>query len=561
MNLFVYLYRGSWRLLALAALSGVIGGLSGAGRMFLITKGMSTVEHPLGLIVLFFTVSVTHVITRTYSTIGLARLAQTAIVRLRVDLSRNLLATPLEKLHALGKHGLLAILTKDLDELAQAMQSVPILFVNTVTLVACLGYIAWLSWQLFAFLCSCVVFGMFAYHLAERVPLRHLVEVRTQIDHLYRHMRDLVEGSKELQLNRQRGAFVINYIITPSAFAYKGSYIRVIGGYAWVANIGSNLFFVVLGLLLFVVPQWFPVSVGELTGIAFIVLYLVTPITEILMLAPSLREGSIALERIEQLGGKLAAPPLQSSTSDPFSAITSLKLELSNVCYAHPGTMDDTPFRVGPINLHIHQGEILFLLGGNGSGKTTLAMLLLGLYQPQAGTILLNGVAVNAKNLEYYRQHFSAVFYDFHLFEQLLAHDHGNLSVQAEDWLRVLGLFPKVKVVEGKFSTIDLSAGQRKRLAFVSAYLEDRPIYLFDEWAADQEATYRRLFYTKLLPDLKSRGKTVVVITHDDAYFSLADRIVKLDNGVMHSVVVHTDTLQELQEKPLRPHPVEGITN
>ncbi len=546
MNIFVYLNRGSWGLLALAAFSGVIGGLSGAGLMLLITKGISTVERPLVLVILFFTVSVMHVIAKTYSTIALAQLAQTAIVRLRVDLSRNLLATPLEKLHALGKHGLLAILTKDLDELTQALQSVPVLFVNTVTLVACLGYIAWLSWQLFAFFCGCVVFGMLAYHLAERVPLGHLVDIRIQVNHLYRHMRDLVEGSKELQLNRQRGAFFIDHVIAPSAVAYKESYVRGIGGYSWVANIGSNLFFVVLGLLLFVVPQWFPASVGELTGVAFIVLYLVMPITEIMIVIPFLRQGSIALGRIEQLGGELGVPPVPSLTSDPFiTTRTSLRLELSNLCYAHPGTMGDTPFQLGPINLQIHQGETLFLLGGNGSGKTTLAMVMLGLYQPQTGTILLNDVPVRPNNLEYYRQYFSAVFYDFHLFEQLLGHDRQALSVQAEDCLSMLGMSKRVKVVDGKFSTIDLSAGQRKRLAFVSAYLEDRPIYLFDEWAADQDVTYRRLFYTKLLPDLKSRGRTVVVITHDDAYFSLADRIVKLDNGLIHSMPpVKTTTAQ-----------------
>ena len=533
MNLFAYLYRGSYWLFVLSVLSGLIGGLSGAGLIALVTKGFNMAERPLSLIVLFFVVGATHVVSKTYSSVALAQLAQTAILRLRLDLSRSLLGTPLEKLHALGKHGILANLTKDVDSLMQALQSVPNLLVNAVTLVACLGYIAWLSWQLFAFLCGCVVVGMLAYSVAERLPLRHLVEVRTQIDHLYRHMRDLVEGSKELQLNRQRGAFFIDHVIAASARAFKQSYVRAVGGYAWVVNISTSLFFVVLGVLLFIVPHWFPASVGDLTGIAFIVLYLVMPITEIMLFFPIIREGGIALGRIEQLGGELGAPQVQSLAHDPFVASTPLKLELSKLYYTHPRFMGDTPFRLGPINLQLNQGEILFLLGGNGSGKTTLAMLMLGLYQPEAGTIVLNGVSVDAKNREHYRQYFSAVFYDFHLFEQLLSHNHQALSGQADECLSMLGLSQKVKIVDGKFSTIDLSAGQRKRLALVSAYLEDRPIYLFDEWAADQDAMYRRLFYTKLLPDLKARGKTVVVITHDEAYFSFADRIVKLDKEVL----------------------------
>ncbi len=544
MNLFAYLYRGSYSLFVLSVLSGLIGGLSGAGLIALVTKGFNAAERPLSLIIFFFVVGATHVVSKTYSSVALAQLAQTAILRLRLDLSRSLLGTPLEKLHALGKHGILANLTKDVDSLMQALQSVPNLLVNAATLVACLGYIAWLSWQLFAFLCGCVVIGMLAYSVAERLPLRHLVEVRTQIDHLYRHMRDLVEGSKELQLNRQRGTFFIDHVIAPSARAFKQSYVRAVGGYAWVVNISTSLFFVVLGVLLFVVPHWFPASVGDLTGIAFIVLYLVMPITEIMLFFPMIREGGIALGRIEQLGGELGTPQVQSLAPDPFVASTPLKLELSNLYYAHPGSMGDTPFRLGPINLQLNQGEILFLLGGNGCGKTTLAMLILGLYQPEAGTIVLNGVSVDIKNREHYRQYFSAVFYDFHLFEQLLSHNHQAFNGQADECLSMLGLSHKVKIVDGKFSTIDLSAGQRKRLALVSAYLEDRPIYLFDEWAADQDAMYRRLFYTKLLPDLKSRGKTVVVITHDEAYFSFADRIVKLDKEVLlHTPIGQPETI------------------
>ena len=186
---------------------------------------------------------------------------------------------------------------------------------------------------------------------------------------------------------------------------------------------------------------------------------------------------------------------------------------------------------LGPMDLTIHQGELLFIVGGNGSGKTTLAMLLLGLYQPEAGTITLNGVPVTEANLENYRQYFSAVFSDFHLFEQLLGTDQQALSDRTTHYIKLFGMAHKVKVIDSKFSTIDLSSGQRKRLALVSSYLEDRPIYLFDEWASDQDPVFKRVFYTELLPDLKARGKTVLIITHDDAYFHLADRIIKLEDG------------------------------
>jgi len=246
---------------------------------------------------------------------------------------------------------------------------------------------------------------------------------------------------------------------------------------------------------------------------------------------PALRQASIALEKIQQLDDALETAEPPRMTAAPFATSSPLLLELQHVCHHYPGASDDRQFMLGPLNLTIHQGEIIFIVGGNGSGKTTLAMLLLGLYEPESGMIALNHTPVTDHNRVDYRQHFSAIFSDFHLFEQLLETEQQALSIRANHYIDVLGLAHKVTVADGKFSTLDLSTGQRKRLALVSSYLEDRPIYLFDEWAADQDPVFKRVFYTVLLPELKARGKTVLVITHDDAYFSCADRIVKLEDG------------------------------
>jgi putative ATP-binding cassette transporter len=208
-----------------------------------------------------------------------------------------------------------------------------------------------------------------------------------------------------------------------------------------------------------------------------------------------------------------------------------MQLVLRDVEHVFDDISDDSRFTLGPIDLSVDEGEVLFIVGGNGSGKTTLAMLLLGLYEPSRGSIELNGVRVDRSNLDAYRRHFSAVFADFYLFEHLLGSDQPHVVVQATHYLDQLGMAHKVRIEDGRFSTIDLSTGQRKRLALVSAYVEDRPIYLFDEWAADQDPAFKRVFYTELLPELKQRGKTVIVITHDDAYFSCADRVVKLRDG------------------------------
>jgi putative pyoverdin transport system ATP-binding/permease protein len=199
---------------------------------------------------------------------------------------------------------------------------------------------------------------------------------------------------------------------------------------------------------------------------------------------------------------------------------------------------EERGFLLGPISLALRPGEITYIVGGNGSGKSTLAKLITGLYFPLDGAVRLNGVAITPQNSEWYRQHFSAIFTDFHLFESYLGFSQSNLDSEVEDYLRQLQLDHKVQVNNGVLSTTQLSQGQRKRLALLTAYLEDRPGYLFDEWASDQEPLFRDLFYKQILVKLKERGKTVIVITHDDRYFHLADHLVKLDYGKVEPIAV-----------------------
>ncbi|GAB0102931.1 hypothetical protein JMUB6875_19020 [Nocardia sp. JMUB6875] len=195
-----------------------------------------------------------------------------------------------------------------------------------------------------------------------------------------------------------------------------------------------------------------------------------------------------------------------------------------------PPEADGSGFSLGPLDLTFQPGQITFIVGGNGSGKSTLAKLITGLYVPQNGHLSLNGETIDHENIEWFRQNTSAVFTDFHLFEDYLGFEDG-IDDEVRKYLKELQIDHKVTVENGRLSTIALSQGQRKRLALLTALLEDRPIYMFDEWAADQEPKFRDVFYREILVKLKERGKTVIVITHDDRYFDCADQIVKLDFG------------------------------
>ncbi|HVS00865.1 MAG TPA: cyclic peptide export ABC transporter, partial [Thermoanaerobaculia bacterium] len=261
-------------------------------------------------------------------------------------------------------------------------------------------------------------------------------------------------------------------------------------------------------------------------------LYMMTPLDTILNLLPNLGRATVAIRKVESLGLSL-----QEKTGDadalvvPPAVPSWQRIELSGISHAYRREGEDDSFLLGPVDLGVNAGETLFLVGGNGSGKTTLAKLLMGLYMPEQGEIRLDGKAVTNLDRDSYRQLFSAVFADFYLFETLLGLDRTGLDEQALKYLSDLHLADKVKVKDGTLSTLDLSQGQRKRLALLTAYLEDRPIYLFDEWAADQDPYFKEIFYTQLLRELKTRRKTIVVISHDDRYYHLADRIVKLEYG------------------------------
>ncbi|KQZ38941.1 cyclic peptide export ABC transporter [Duganella sp. Root1480D1] len=543
MQLIAYLSRKSWQSLTFATVAGLASGLSGAALAALIGDAVAghAREHAAAW---FFGLCLLVVAAKCASAISLIRLAQSITMQMRIDLSRRLLATPYSRLTEIGKPQLLAIVTNDIMSFTQVFQNLPLAFSDGILIVMCLGYMAWLSWQLFVLLVVILLGGVVLYQLAERIPLRTMRQMRQQVDVLYKNFRDLIDGTRELQLNKRRSHAFVERVIQPGAGEFNRLYTATMTGFALVGTLGSTLFFLAIGLLLFVAPGVVPAPPEVLARFTLILLYLIGPIAALMALLPTLRQAGVAIERIQQLQDKLAedaAAPASPASTAGFSSGAPLFLQMREVCHRYPGSGDDQPFALGPLNLSIGQGEIVFIIGGNGSGKTTLAMLLLGFYEADSGVISLNGVPVTRDNLVAYRQHFSAVFSDFHLFEQLLDEAQGDLQSRAAGYLQKLSMEHKVEIRDGKFSTLRLSSGQRKRLALVSAYLEDRPVYVFDEWAADQDPAFKRVFYTELLPDLRARGKTVIIISHDDAYFSCADRVIKLEDG----------SLRELQEPAL----------
>lgn len=531
MNLIYFILRSSWGMVALAIVTGFLSGSSSASLIALISSTASG-SNTLSVTYLvwgFLGLALVALVTSIISRVVLARLSQDAILQLRMRLSRQILSSEFRHLEQLGAPRLLATLTDDVQSVANAVFVIPSLCIDMAIVAGCLLYIGWLSWKVFL-----MVFGFSVVAIGTCQPILKRAEqmlglVREDQDLLFKHFRTITEGIKELKLNYQRRQAFLEEDLESSANLFRRHNVHSLILFASVSSWGQFLFFFAVGFVLFALPRLLAISAQTLAGYIFTFAYLMMPMNNVINNLPLVSRASVALQKIEALGLSLADSA--EVPTDPLKSTSSWqRLEIKGVTYPYGQEQDDN-FILGPINLTFQPGELIFIVGGNGSGKSTLAKLITGLYIPKSGEIFLDGELITEQNREWYRQHFSAVFSDFYLFERLLGLDNPDLDAKAQYYLKQLQLERKVKIENGRLSTTALSQGQRKRLALLTAYLEDRPIYLFDEWAADQDPVFKQVFYTQFLPELRERGKTVLAITHDDQYFQLADRLVKLDYG------------------------------
>lgn len=516
----------------LAILAGLIAGFSSAGLIALINTALAEARSPAaGLAWVFAGLSLLMVVAQVVSDLRLTRLGQESILTLRLELSRRICAAPLRQLQTFGPSCLLAALTEDVTAISNGLLWIPSLCINGAIVAGGLIYLGWLSPLLLVILLGWMAMGILAYRLLQRRALQALKEARDQADALYHQFRALIQGIKELKLHRPRREAFCRNRLEATARTYRRHFVTGQGHYTVADCVGTLLFYLAIGLFLFVIPRFQEIPSLIVTGYALVLLYLMAPLEGILNALPPLGRTKIALGKIEALGLSLEMDAPEERRGEAGIGPSWKHLELVGVTHSYFHEKDDHGFLLGPVDLSFHPGEVAFLIGGNGSGKTTLALLLAGLYVPEAGEIRLDGRPITDENREEYRQLFSVVFSDCFLFEDLLGLGQPGLDARAQEYLIQLQLNRKVQVRNGAFSTLDLSQGQRKRLALLAACLEDRPFYLFDEWAADQDPLFKRIFYTQLLPELKGRGKTVLVITHDDEYFYMADRCIKLEDG------------------------------
>lgn len=429
-----------------------------------------------------------------------------------------------------GSERLRASLMKDVTAVANAFTMLPHIVYNALLVAACLAYLFFVSWQLFLALTAFLSIIIVVSVLLVRLVIREFRKLRHQEDSLFSTFGTLFDGAKELATDPIRRAFFHAQVVAPRAEAIREQDFRAQRYWSLSNNWNAVIVFLALGFVVLSPSLFHDVSNGDSTAFALALFFMVMPLNFLSVTTQEISKGWIAYQRLMELEASLPhqhAPML--CVTRPDSLV--LSLQLQNICFRYE---TQAPFGLGPLTVELPCGQVIFITGGNGSGKSTLMKVITGLYPADSGQIIIDGKHYDATQPSVYQPYFSVIHFDFHLFDHVL--DHQGLPIDDADsrflyWRRRLRLDGVLHLQDGRLRFDGLSQGQRKRAAFLSAMLEDRPIIVLDEWASDQDPEFREFFYHELLQELKSQGKTVIVISHDLQYFRGADRLFVMSDG------------------------------
>lgn len=530
-------------------LLGMVAGLSNTAILFLITTSFYS-SVALGYLMYYFGLAfVLNIVGTKVVSTKMIKITNGITLDLRTDLINKLIAAKYQNFEKLQDGQIFTTLSGDTSVIASSANMVIGAITNLITAVSAFVYLTTISLNVTLVVLAVVIIMSIYYYVISRISRKFMEEARTTQNVYMGLLNSMISGFKELSMHFQKKKEYRDDVLTSCKIFYEKN-VAAAMKFLNSGIIGNSFIMIILGSLSIVVPRiLIGVQIITLISYIMVLLYLIGPINGILGIIPGFTRIKVSWDRIKsfirtlddqvepdsvrQLVKKLNAPDSEEQVnieifqqSKPKPTVESIKTE--GLMFQYESENEEEIFSIGPIDLEIKKGESLFIIGGNGSGKTTLAKLLTGLYVPAKGIVKINGIEVKDTQLgEYY----STVFSDYHLFQKIYEVDLKEKETEIQRYLKLLELGKKVHIEGNEYSTINLSSGQRKRLALLQCFLEDRSIYLFDEFAANMDPEFRRYFYRELLVQLKAEGKIIIAVTHDDHYFDIADKIIKLDMG------------------------------
>lgn len=477
----------------------------------------------------FFLTCLVIIALKTVSQVLMAQVSMKAAYSLRVGIYKRISHAQISSLESLGSSKLMAIITGDIPRIMTGATAIPDLIISIVTVVGILCFLAIVNFHAFLFVIASLAIGVITYQIPMSFGEKAYTEAREYLDKLHEGIRGIIYGAKELKLNeRKRDDFYAEELL-PNEDQIKNLERRGFLFMQTANNYGDMIGFLIVGIIAFVLTNYQMMSQADLFGVVMAMIYVISPIGAILQCLPLISVAKVSLARLNLLNERLAPEPSKPLQGKPVEWTS---MFIRDLCFEYPNAVEGQKgFGVGPATLEIKRGQISFIVGGNGSGKSTLSKLLTLHYLPTSGEIAFGDEPVTDANRNLYRHEISAIYSDYYLFNKILGYSDEELVTLVEPYLDELQIKHKVEVTEGRFSTISLSDGQKRRLALIVSLLDNAGLYVFDEWAADQDPEFKKVFYQQVLPSLRAEGKAILVISHDDRYFNVADQVIWMESG------------------------------
>jgi len=485
-------------------------------------------------LLLFFT-------CRWLVSLGIVRFTQKLLRETRLEVLRMVIRSTFESLGR-NKERIFMSLTRDVDIVVNASINVVDIVTNAVVILICLIYMATLSWKLLLCMLGLIAFTLLIYFLSEKRARQLFKAAFVFNEQFVKYLNEILGGFKEITMERKKGFEILDSHIDGSVRQASGLYQKAQVNFLTNRIIGQMAFYIFIGLLLLFLGDLFNISKGVTVNFIFLILYIWSPIETVVLLIPNFSQAGVSVKRLAELESRIMVDKAADIRFPGRAVFT--KLELNDISYKYASAkkeQEDAEFGIGPLDFILEKGDVVFISGGNGSGKTTFMNVLTGIFKNAEGQISVDGERIPDPQSYDYQSLFAPVFQDFHLFDQCYGIE--NIDVEkANEYLRLFGIDNKVTFDGNRFASINLSAGQRKRLALICSMLEKKPVLVLDEFAADQDPDFKRRFYTQIIPYLKMQEFTLVAITHDDNYYQYADKLYKMDSGRLNEVMLETQT-------------------
>jgi putative ATP-binding cassette transporter len=513
----------------------VISGLSNALLLVLVNSAAHSVTDQsvdLRLFLMFAIAITVYVLAQRWVLRIVSIEVEKIIAKLRVRMSDKIRHADLQAIEGLGRSQIYAGVNTETLTISQTTPPMLLAAQGAILVLFSLVYIFWLSPTAFFLTVAIISAGVVVHFNNKKQLMADLDRSTAKEGEFFDVLTHLLEGFKEVKIRGARSRELYEHL-KEIAGQVAGLKTQTAVRYADYYIITQVLFYLLIGAMVFILPGMSQVYSEQVTRLTSAILFIIGPLSMTVSVVPAFRMATHAVENIGRLEDALDQAQQQAverDKGDGQAPPTFETIEMQGVEFSYRDKEKRPLFTVGPLNFTLKRGETVLIVGGNGSGKSTLLKLLTGLYFQDAGVLMLDGMDVRTLGYRNYRELFSVIYSDYHLFERL----YGISDVSDRrvfELLKLMDLDRKTTWQDGRFLNQELSTGQKKRLALIVALLEDRPIYIFDEWAADQDPAFRKFFYETLLPDLKKQGKTIIAATHDDRYFALGDRVLKMEMG------------------------------